>query len=124
MPFCIGMTTVSDPKSFGTSGGHRRHLVGLHRQNDHVLRAGSHVVGSRSDVWDRLLGPVRALQPHALGLQCLEVRPARDQRHVLPGQRQPDPDVTADGADTDDRDLHERTLDDADCVRSSVLHRY
>ena len=106
MPFCIGMTTVSGPRSFGNLGGDRRHLVSLHPQNDHVLRAGGRVVGGRPHVRGGLLGSVGPLQAQPLTLQCLEVRPARDQGHVFPGQRQADPDVPADGADTDDRDLH------------------
>ena len=96
---------MSGPNSFGTSCGDRFNLMRLHRENDHVLRAGCGVVVGRLDFRNRLLGSIGHHQPNAAATKRLEIRSACNEGHVLAGKREPRPDVTANRTDTDDRYL-------------------
>ena len=92
--------------------GNRLDLMRLHREDDDVLRAGRGVVIGRIDRGNGLLAAVGRHQPNAAATQRLQIRAARDEGHLLAGERKPDPDVTANRADTDDRYLQGRSPTD------------
>ncbi len=108
MPFCIGTTTVSGPKSFGTSRATALHLMRFQGEDHEVLRPRGGVIRRGMDVRYGLLAAVAHHQTNAARLQRIEVRAARDEGDVLAGVREPRPDVAANRSDTDDRYLHSR----------------
>ena len=78
--------------------GDRGQAMGLDGDNHHILRAGrAHIAGRQRRA--RQLGrAIRALKRQAALLDRLEMCPARDQRDMLAGQRQPRAQVAADRA--------------------------
>ena len=85
---------------------HRRDLMRLERQYDDVLRPGIGHVLCRARVRDDLLGPVFVDELQAVSLDRFEMGAARDQRHIVSCEREPDAEKTADGAGADDADFH------------------
>jgi hypothetical protein len=86
---------------------HRRDLVRLETEDDEILgAAGAHVAGGRN-VAGHLGAAVRIGDAQAVVLNCRQVLAARDEGDLLTGQRQLDPQQSADGTGADDTDLHQ-----------------
>ena len=82
----------------------------LHAEDDYVLGARRGVISGRPDARHQFLGAVGINEPDALCLQRFEVRAPGDEGHVLAGEREPRPDITADRTDTYDCDLNRSSI--------------
>ena len=106
MPFCIGTMTVLGVEQVVQLFRDRGDLVRLHGEDDHVLRPSLGEASGGLDARGDVVGAVGHREPHAPGADRLQVRAARDERHVLAGDRELDADVSADRAGTDDAEFH------------------
>ena len=88
--------------------GHRVELVRLHRQDHHVVHAGCGVVVGGAHVARDLLAAIGLDQLDAVIGDGLQIGAAHEEGDLVAGQRQPGSDGAADGAGTDDCELHFR----------------
>jgi hypothetical protein len=84
----------------------RFELMRLHREDHDVLQASVGVVVRRTHVARDVLAAVVHHQLDTVAANCVEVRAADDERHVLAGERKLRADVAADRSCANDRNLH------------------
>src|SRR5450631_2055837 len=80
--------------------------MGLHCENDDILRTGCSIVVGCIHMLHRRLGSIAVDDPAAAGAQRIQIRAACDEGHLVTGMREPGSQVTANRSDPDDRYLH------------------